>query len=642
VCFASPDTARWATANILQLGLLALAATLLYLLPGLAVLRWLWPDHVPLAATERFALACGTGFALPSLLLQAAHILRIPWSTPLTILYILVAVGALVWRRHWRGFTVPRRLPLSRHAALFGGIFVAAFAARVYVVRALPVGMWGDSYHHTMIAQLLVDHGGLFTSWQPYAPLRTFTYHWGFHANVAFFHWLSGVDVPRGVVVVGQLLSLATLPVMYVFTRRLSGSQTVGLWSMVLVGFVNTQPVYYVNWGRYTQLAGQVVLLVLLVCWMVTLEARVRSWRAIALAAALTASLVLIHYIVVLFAVLFLGVYVLALMLRDPRPAAIRETALRCVLVVVPAFVFTAPWLWNTLNGYLLQIANNFVTKTAGDAYIAERATLPTITPFYVKTLLVPCALGGVLLALLHRRWRVLLLLVWGQLLIVLVVPQVVGLPGAGIVVWFTVYIALYLVAVPLAAYPLGIIHALLEGWRPRVAWLGTTLALVAITAWGVRWQQALLAPDSQLFGPADQQAMRWITQNTAPDALFLVNMFPAYGDSLVAGSDGGWWIPLLTGRRSTLPPITYGSEQTEDAGFTERVNGFAAALREHPLPSAEGIRLCREAGIDYVYVGGGAHSGQADPFDLASFRDNPAFDIVYERDGIGIVALQP
>ncbi|CAA9297870.1 MAG: FIG00500761: hypothetical protein, partial [uncultured Chloroflexia bacterium] len=413
----SGDVARWGIANIPQLARVGLVGIAVYLLPGLATLRWLWPG-VRLAWTERIAMACGIGAALPSLALEVAHILRIPWSAPLTVIYVLIALVALVWRQSWP--TLALRLPptISDHTLLFGGMIALAFLARMYIVRGLPVGMWGDSYHHTMIAQLLVDNGGLFTSWQPYAPLRTFTYHFGFHADVAFFHWFSGVEVPRSLVYTGQWLSVATLPVTYVFTRRLSGSDTVALWSMLLVGFVNIQPAYYVNWGRYTQLAGQVVLPVLLVCWMVVLEARERSWRPIALAAMMTASLALIHYIVVLFAILFLSAYFIGLVVREPRLSLARESMLRSLAIVVPAFVLASPWLWNTLNGYLLQIANNFVAQKAPSAYIAERAALQSVAPFYVKTWLIPCAVGGVVLALARRRWRMLLLLVWGQLLI--------------------------------------------------------------------------------------------------------------------------------------------------------------------------------------------------------------------------------
>lgn len=51
---------------------------------------------------------------------------------------------------------------------------------------------WAILYQHTLMAQLLVDYQGLFQPWQPYAALKTFTYHFGFHANVSLHplpHW---------------------------------------------------------------------------------------------------------------------------------------------------------------------------------------------------------------------------------------------------------------------------------------------------------------------------------------------------------------------------------------------------------------------------------------------------------------------
>ena len=115
--------------------------------------------------------------------------------------------------------------------------------------------------------------------------------------------------------------------------------------------------------------------------------------------------------------------------------------------------------------------------------------------------------------------------------------------------------------------------------------------------------------------------------------------MFPAYGGTLVVGSDGGWWIPLLAGRRTTLPPVTYGSERSAVPGYAERINGFAAALREHPLPGEEGLRLIREAGITHIYSG--ANHGQDDRIDVEALRAHPAFRVVYDRDGVVIFALE-
>ncbi len=94
--------------------------------------------------------------------------------------------------RHPAGF----KLPWADIA--FIGIVVLIVITRFWAIRSLDLPMWGDSYQHTMIAQLLVDHGGLFTSWQPYTDLNTFTYHFGFHSAVAVFDWITHMDMSQG------------------------------------------------------------------------------------------------------------------------------------------------------------------------------------------------------------------------------------------------------------------------------------------------------------------------------------------------------------------------------------------------------------------------------------------------------------
>ena len=49
-----------------------------------------------------------------------------------------------------------------------------------------------------------------------------------------------------------------------------------------------------------------------------------------------------------------------------------------------------------------------------------------------------------------------------------------------------------------------------------------------------------------------DLRAFDWIRENTPDDAGFLVNSFFAFNNSLNVGSDGGWWLPLLTKRDSS------------------------------------------------------------------------------------------
>lgn len=634
---------------------LVCAAALLYLLPGLAVLRLLWPGELGL--TERLALAAGVSAGLPPLALQAAHLLGLHWNGVASWAYLGVAAAIICWPHRWRGFRSANRTtdavlagitpPATRrmphiHGLLLLGSVVVAVAVRVWIVRDLAVGMWGDSYQHTLMAQLLVDNGGLFQSWEPYAPLTTFTYHYGFHSNAAFLHWLTGVPVAKAVIYAGQFMNALTLPLAYVFTVRWSGERAAGLWAAVLVGFVNVQPMFYTNWGRYTQLTGQIVLLAVLVAWQAALEAPRWSWRALALAALTTGTLLLTHYIVAIFAAVFLGTYLVVLFARTPQPRVWSMLSVRAALIGVGALVIAAPWLSNTLGGYL---ARNVaaVTAAAGVAGTqpAANSIFQPLAPAYVDRPVLALAGIGTFVALALRRWRLALCAGWSVLLLLLVIPDVLGMPGKGAISFFAAAITLYLPLTPLAGFALGRIETALSRWRPRLAMALTVVAVLAAVGWGVRWQNHVLNPFYQLVTPADVEAMAWIKNNTPEDALFLVNMFPAYGDNLLAGDDAGWWLPYLTGRRSTLPPLTYGSERGPTPDYERRITAWGMQLHKTPLPSAEGIALCRAAGIRYIYSG--AHVEHAAyRVDVAALRAHPAFRTLYDQSGVVVWELLP
>ncbi len=660
--WAGPEAGRWALRNGGYVAGLALAAAALWLVPGLALLRWLMPGR--LSAPLRLALALCAGLALPPLALLLFHLLHLPWNQWVTFGYAGLALAALLYRA---SPLRPRLRRAARYAHTWtplglGGLTLLALVGRLYVVRDLPVGLWGDSYQHTMMAQLIVDNAGLFTSWQPYAPLATFTYHFGFHANAALLHWLTGLSVAQSVIVAGQLLSAATVPATYALTVWLSRNKAAGLWAALLVGFINLQPAYYFNWGRYTQLGGQVLLAAVLIAWLRALEgppvwtrtAR-RSWRGLALAGILTAGLILSHYIVALFAALFIGVYGLARLAQRPEWRAWGQLALGAGAIALVAALLTAPWLANTLNGYLVRNAAGFVNGGVGAGRIAGYAALPPIPPEDVKPYILALAAVGLFVAAMRRQWRVALLAGWAVLMVLAVVPQVVGLPGAGVIDNFVVYIALYLPLGPLAGYALGAIQRSAQRVAPALVSVGAGAVLLAGSVWGFGWQlQHIYEPAYQLFTPADAQAVSWITGNTPADARFFVNAFPAYGGTLIAGSDGGWWLPLLARRATNLPPLTYGSERGEAADYAQQVNALAEAMRGRPLPDStpltidlstpENFARLTAAGYGYVYSGAHANpdANGGDHIDVAALRARPdLFRVVYDAGGVQIFAVE-
>src|SRR5579859_685764 len=191
-----------------------LAAGLLFVLPGWALLVWLWPAPDTLTWGEHLGLAIGLSLAIYPILFLATSLVGLSLGWLMAVLPVgagMLALAAWVARR-WRRGRLPLAAPYQgrsdRLADLaFVGVAGLIFFTRFWAARSVLAPLWGDSYQHTLITQLLIDHGGLFNSWSPYADLQTFTYHFGFHAAAAVFHWLTGLSAPEAVLWVGQILN---------------------------------------------------------------------------------------------------------------------------------------------------------------------------------------------------------------------------------------------------------------------------------------------------------------------------------------------------------------------------------------------------------------------------------------------------
>ncbi len=690
----------WDILNAGPWSLQVVALASLYLLPGLALLRLLAPPTVSRAgSTVHLIYAMGISVALPPLLLLLSWPLPLPWTPLTTWGYVVVSAVVAFWPGQRQGLPIPlppsfgsfkptfRRIPAAfwntlrerNVSLLLGGVSVLALVVRFLVVRDLPTGLFGDSYHHTITTQLLIDHQGLFQSWQPYAPLTTFTYHFGFHANAAFFHWMTGVDAIQSVLWTGQILNALSVPLAFALLRTLGGSPWAGLWAAVITGFVSTLPAHYVVWGRYPQLTGHLVLVVVVIAWIQLVEtvvpawtpdlsaARllVRHWRPILLVGGMTAAMILTHYLVTLFAAAFVGSYLLVRMLVARSWQVVRRVTFLSLVLLGVVLVGVFPWVITMANSYLVRVAVVFLGDHVAPERVAQYAALPDVVPLYASRSILVGALTGLCMAGWERQWRLALPALWSVVLVLFVVPHLVGLPGTGIIDQLTALSALYLTLAPLAGHALAtvqshiprIFHLRLRGrWLPFSTTLAATVPpvlagvlLLAAVGWGTSRQWRMIDGTTQLVTHADMEAMAWIRDHTPPDTRFLVNSFPAYGGTVIAGTDAGWWLPFLTGRQSNLPPIIYGNELGEAPDYLDRVNHLTASLRGHPLTDVSPVavdltrpaamNLLREHHISYIYCGARASPGpdQADAIDTARLRHHPAFHLVYARDGVEI-----
>ncbi len=688
----------WGGAALSSALLPTLLIALLLTLPGLALLRLLAPPRA-WAPLPRLAFASTISVALPPLLLLLSEQVGLGWNTATVWLYLLLSGLLVLYPTHPDGSPYHRRgagmrpvwhrLRVTPADGVLLGLVGLALLVRLHVVRDLPTGLFGDSVHHTLIAQLLVEQGGLFQSWQPYVPLTTMTYHFGLHANVAFVHWLTGIAVPQALLLTGQVLNTVVVLGLVALITALGGSLRAGIWAVLLAGFVITIPAHYVVWGRYTQLAGQIVLIAAVVSWMLLAQHTrndavpptlhgwrgvvglvLAAWREVLLAALLSAAMVLTHYRVTVFAAVLSISYLLAVVLVARSPRLLGLLAARATLGGLIALLIALPWLLNIVQkGYLLGNTLAFVGGYVGSERVELAVSVPPIDPLYLPRAVLALAVLGLLIALWQRAWQWSLLAVWAVLIVASMVPRAVGLPGTGALDGLTTFGTLFVVLVPLAAYALDQVQqggqSLMQGWlgAARAQQVGTGIAgiaLLAVLAWGLPQQAQIIERgvatygDSQMVTPADIQAMDWIRTNTPADARFLVNSFPAFGGTLLAGSDAGWWLTQLTGRQSTLPPITYGSEASDPPDFLQQVNALAVSLREAPLSDAtprqidvttpEKVALLRAHAITHVYSGATSVPVAAaiDRLDTAALQRSADFEQVYAQGGVQIFRLLP
>ena len=621
------------------LGLLSMAG-LLYVVPGWALFVWLWRGD-RLSWAERLGIAAGLSLALYPLLFLWTDLVGLHMGPLYAWLPTVGGLVALVWRyRRWR----PRR---SREAlqrwvrsdALWPDLALLAvmgmlFGVRLLAVRTLNAPMWGDSYQHTMIAQLLVDHGGLFDSWEPYAELQTFTYHFGFHAAVAAFRWLVGCETAQCVIWVGQILNGLAVVVLYPLAVRVSGHRWAGVGAVLAAGLLSPMPMFYVNWGRYTQLAGQAILPAAVLLTWSAMEARRRRWRLIVMACIAVGGLALTHYRVLV----FYGFFVLAWVLLALRRTTWRRTLSRVIGLSTGVAVLFLPWFVHTFAGTMVRFFGSKLTTSPDQlsSFARQYNTIGDLT-LYLGTVGWLLLVVAVAAGLWRRQRGVLLMSLWWFLLLIATNPDWLHLPGSGTISNFALFIAAYIPGGVLLGNLLARLVARL-GSRTSISAL-VALVLVAGGWVGVRARVRDVHPSPHtLVTRPDLRAANWIQKNTPEDARFLIGSF--FSGNMVVGCDGGWWLPLLARRANTVPPLNYGMEGKPWPGYRKWVSEPTRQIQEAGLDDRTTLALLSDRGITHVYIGqqqGRVNYEGPEVLDPGALLSSAHYRPVYHQDRVWV-----
>ncbi|MGC9467691.1 MAG: DUF6541 family protein [Anaerolineae bacterium] len=630
------------------------ATLLLYVVPGWAILAWFWPES-KLAWPERLALAAGISLSLYPLLLVWTDVVGAHLGALNAWLPVLVASGALAWRhRSWRpqrGIAALRRWPQSATFwpdVAFLAVLALIFGTRLLIVRTLDAPMWGDSVQHATIAQLLVDNGGIFESWEPYAPYQSLTVHTGFHAIVAIYAWFTGTTGISATLWAAQLLNgLATLTLYPLAVRVARGQRWAGAGAVLAAGLLSPMPGYYVNWGRYAQLAGQAILPVTLwLLWATTEDGRARR-PALLLGGVTLAGMTLSYYRMPFYLVAFAVPWFLLWSWSHWRSSVgwghYSQAILSIVVLGLVGILLFLPWAGALAGSSLSEsMERGMNAPPAWAGIVAEYQVWKDIL-WYVPLSLLASAVGALLWSLLLGQWEPGSIALWIVVLSGLVAARLINLPGANFMQNFSVIIALYIPVGVLVGWGLGRLDQVLSRWGRLFSPALTGLVILASLV-GARSQVLIVDPSHIMVTRPDVRAMAWIREHVPQDALFLVEGFRIYGGRSAVGADAGWWLPLYTHRLNTMPPqYALLNEVPEEEGYSRRVVELVTTLETISPASVEGLRHLCDEGVTHVYVGQGqgeVGAGVTQLFEPEDFLNAGMFRLLYHEDRVHIFAV--
>jgi hypothetical protein len=604
---------------------------------------------------EQTAISIGISLALVPVIMLWTTVLKLSWSRQAVLfvagfliaififrfayLYVVSRRNKLTTDGIQSGLNTSRRERLTRllsnHTILLVLIFLIALVVRLVMVRDLATPAWVDAVHHALITRLILIDGAYPSNYLPYLDFSPSSYHPGFHSIAASFVWLTNLDLPHSLLILGQVLNALSIFSVYLVTKTITRNPTSGIFAAFITGFLSPMPAYYTSWSRYTELTGLLLLPVVLALFQIWLDGDVekKSGWILGLGAVTAAGLFMIHYRVLAFLACLVFAYVIYRLTfgRLHNRVTITRIVLFIIVMAIASIILVIPWFIPTLQSTLIPRLNSPVTGPSGPF---QDFSWPYLTAALGKQALVLACLG-LLWSVIKRRSIAFILTLWLIILFLLANLDVFKLPGSGLITNLSVEIFLFIPISILGGYFLG---QLLLSWKKvtpdRFVILSNFFLFIIFGTMayiGSKQLVAILNPVTILSRQADLPAMEWVSEHVPENETIVINPF-AWGYSLYAGNDGGYWIEPLTGKLTLPPPVLYGlsrsaSEISQLSQDIISTSNNPAALRD----------LLVSQDLHYVFTG--ARGGVIPPEKLAS---SGMFDLIYHRDGVWILSVKP
>jgi len=507
--------------------------------------------------------------------------------------------------------------------SFYGLVIFSLFLSRWLAVEGMLAPSWGDSVHHTLIVKLILDNQGLFKSWAPYAPLESLTYHFGLHGDVACWAWLTGLAAHKALLFAGQFINALAVISLFPIALKLTREKYTALAAVSIAGLFFPFPGYFVNWGRYTQLAGLVIFPGIVWLMEKIIESnrenaggrKNKNIKDIFILAFFFAGLFLTHYSMFILALTALSAWLIyewgqaGLKLR-PLIKPVLEVILAHILMLILIF----PWILGLKQGRLFEffLFSSASAKTIWQK-IGSNFSLWKHLDFYFSDFYWIAALLALGAGLFFWRRLAILLLLWQSIALFLANLQPVFFGARNLITNDFLIFCLYIPISLLLATSLFWLLRYLENQlnflnlaEVRRKWISPILisVLIGLIISGMSSQARIVDPFFQMVTPEDLEAFKWIRENTPRKAKFIINGFLVYKETAAAGSDAGWWLPYFTGRRVFIPPLVYNIESLNPELNRDELVHLIKKIRGADGEGAHLKKILQESGYSFIFLG--------------------------------------
>ena len=578
---------------------LVLPLTAVLFLPG-----WLLLDLAGLSGRfdggEKLALSLGLSLSAIPLLMLWTTTVGLHWNRSIVILVALCLAAATIWRARKHQFSF-RITPIGIGLTV---VLLLSLGVRLAMSRDMAGPAWVDSVHHALITRLIEQNGGFPPTYAPFVDMPANQYHSGFHSTLAVFQWLSGLELQDAMLLFGNVLNALAILAVYLFTTTLTRNRLAGLVAALICGLVTPMPAYYTSWGRYTELAGLLILPAALAFTVQLIEDNDNKFeiKTLLLASLAFTGVLLVHYRVVAFLAILLAAFIISQVpfSREKLLAHAKKTLLLAGVLVTAVFLSSLPWILPNISR-IVPYARQSARAVGGKLFADFSMTL------------LSSALGnyslwaaglGLLLGIVQRKRFPFALMLWIIGMFSLANLSAYGLPGGSFVnntsVEISLFIPISLLGGYLVSQMIGLIHKVLPRRFVPLEFFTFAAAGLFVAVIGIQHLLPLLNPITELSRQGDRPAMEWIQKNIPEDETILINPF-LWMTTVYSGNDGGYWITPLTGRRTIPPPVIYafGSSQK-----IQQINDLCKEVIQAGGSPDSLWNLMQAQNIHYVFTG--------------------------------------